>query len=364
MSNSHNNRILTLSLFIKSFKNLYKHSLTGIMIACVLHLYHIYGQNTPQSYLRKNPFHLFYEEGAVMDLIQLKYFKVLAETENLTHAAEKLYLSAPALSASIHKLEREIEFPLFSRPSGKALQLNQNGRILLSAVNQIFDILAHTRLQLNEMDEGKNRTLSIGVATPMLFQDLFLAFRAVHPDIRISHSFLNLALLEDGEFCKSFDFLIAAPKDVGVRDMQSVPLYTKDVPMLMVYSEHPLAGREAVPLQELRDIPFIALSHGLSSRNMFDQIFEEAGFPPHIVYECDHHMRSHLIRQKQGAGITTLYTSTVNEEPGLAFVPISGVGYLRSQHLFWHHNRPLSRLAKQFRTFSLEYYQNLECMKQ
>ena len=48
-----------------------------------------------------------------MELVQLKYFRALAETENLTQTARKLHLSAPALSESISKLERELGIALF-----------------------------------------------------------------------------------------------------------------------------------------------------------------------------------------------------------------------------------------------------------
>ena len=42
-----------------------------------------------------------------MELLQLKYFKTVAEIEKISAAAEALYISAPALSTSISRLEKE-----------------------------------------------------------------------------------------------------------------------------------------------------------------------------------------------------------------------------------------------------------------
>ena len=50
-----------------------------------------------------------------MDLLQLRYFIAVAETEHVTHAAESLNVAQPALTKTIKKLEKEIGFPLFKR---------------------------------------------------------------------------------------------------------------------------------------------------------------------------------------------------------------------------------------------------------
>ena len=46
-----------------------------------------------------------------MDIVQLKYFKAVAQTEHLTNAAKQLNVAQPALSVSISRLENEIGQP-------------------------------------------------------------------------------------------------------------------------------------------------------------------------------------------------------------------------------------------------------------
>ena len=63
-----------------------------------------------------------------MDLNQLHQFITVAETENITKASHKLYITQPALSRSISRLEAELEVKLFDRKSN-TLILNENGQI-------------------------------------------------------------------------------------------------------------------------------------------------------------------------------------------------------------------------------------------
>ena len=74
-----------------------------------------------------------------MELNQLYQFKIVAETNNFSKAAKRLYVSQSALSKSIKKLEDELGTELFDR-TGKSISLNDNGDRLLIQVNKILDI--------------------------------------------------------------------------------------------------------------------------------------------------------------------------------------------------------------------------------
>lgn len=65
-----------------------------------------------------------------MDLLQLRYFIAVAETEHVTHAAESLNVAQPALTKTIKKLETEIGFPLFER-KGRGITLSKCGQIFV-----------------------------------------------------------------------------------------------------------------------------------------------------------------------------------------------------------------------------------------
>ena len=75
-----------------------------------------------------------------MNLLQLHYFRVVAECEHVSKAAEKLNISQPSLTATIHRLEDELNVPLFTR-QGRGLTLTQYGKIWLKYVRKVFDTL-------------------------------------------------------------------------------------------------------------------------------------------------------------------------------------------------------------------------------
>ena len=98
----------------------------------------------------------------LMELLQLYYFKVLAEREHLTRTAESLMIAAPSLSATISRLENELGVKLFDRV-GRNIRLNENGRILQRYVNEIFDALQNAKTELK--DAGVRRDNCFTVAS-------------------------------------------------------------------------------------------------------------------------------------------------------------------------------------------------------
>ena len=73
-----------------------------------------------------------------MKLLQLYYFKALAEREHLTATAAELYISPPSLSAAISRLETDLGVPLFDRV-GRNIRLNDKGRQFYDHVKLALD---------------------------------------------------------------------------------------------------------------------------------------------------------------------------------------------------------------------------------
>src|SRR5436190_14733302 len=72
-----------------------------------------------------------------MELYQLRSFAAIAETGQLTRAAEKLHVSQPALSSQLKALEEELEFALFERTPG-GMVLTAPGKRLLADAEKVL----------------------------------------------------------------------------------------------------------------------------------------------------------------------------------------------------------------------------------
>lgn len=99
-----------------------------------------------------------------MDLLQLKYFREVARTQQLSRTAEKLHIAQPSLSQTIKRLETELDVPLFDR-QGKHLCLNAAGTIFLRYVEEIFTSLDNARLELDELTQRESKTVSLYVGS-------------------------------------------------------------------------------------------------------------------------------------------------------------------------------------------------------
>ena len=88
-----------------------------------------------------------------MELQQLQYFKTAAECENLSEAAGKLFISQPALSQTIQRLESDLGTPLFDR-RGKTIRLNESGRVVLAYTNTVLRELDTMRQILAQKQSG------------------------------------------------------------------------------------------------------------------------------------------------------------------------------------------------------------------
>lgn len=99
-----------------------------------------------------------------MTLKQLKYFITIAETENLTKAAELLNISQPPLSYQLKLLEDELGIRLFERKA-RNLSITEEGEFFRERVEKICIDLENTVQQLENFSEGKKQSINVGVVS-------------------------------------------------------------------------------------------------------------------------------------------------------------------------------------------------------
>ena len=97
-----------------------------------------------------------------MDLRTLRYFTVVAEELNITHAAERLCMSQPPLSNQMKALEEELGVKLFIRGK-RQLQLTDAGRLLLLRATQILDMTEKAQREVMSLEGGMSGTINLGI---------------------------------------------------------------------------------------------------------------------------------------------------------------------------------------------------------
>ncbi|WP_084964456.1 LysR family transcriptional regulator [Thermoactinospora rubra] len=189
-------------------------------------------------------------------LRDLRYFVAVAEELNVTRAAERLFVSQPALSKQLRALERQLGLTLFERVRG-GVALTEPGRALLPYARELLERWG-TGVEAARAAAPAG-TLVVGMQTAVgrgIQHDTLRRFREAMPGWEVSLRLVSWedpsAGLADGSSDVAFVWLPAAP---GV---QTRVLATERRFLAMAES-HPLAGRSEIALEELLDQPFIAL---------------------------------------------------------------------------------------------------------
>lgn len=140
-----------------------------------------------------------------MELLQLKYFVIVARLEHMTRAAEELGIAQPALSKTIATLEKSLGVLLFDR-HGKYIRLNQNGKIFLKRAEQALTALEDGKRELADLSEETFGVIKLAVIVGSnLLPDLLSSFRLQYPHIKFNvlESFSRSVSGSDFDLCIS-----------------------------------------------------------------------------------------------------------------------------------------------------------------
>lgn len=283
-----------------------------------------------------------------MELLQLRYFCVVARYQSVTRAAAELMISQPALSKTIHNLEREVGMPLFER-RGKYIQLNRMGEIFYAQARQSLLALDDGISMLSDMSDATSGEVHVQVQGASNFlPDLYLAFQAQYPFIRLMLSNLTQS---DHLQLSDFDFTLYTTKRY-TPSRNSVPLLRERM-VLAVPLDHVLAGRPCVHLSEAAPYPFIITN----IYTYLQELCREAGFSPNIRTQCDNTFTfNRLMRQGIGISIVPEITIGADVVDGLALVPFQEPSSERTVALSWNTHRYLSHAAKLFREMTIQFF--------
>jgi LysR family hydrogen peroxide-inducible transcriptional activator len=197
-----------------------------------------------------------------MTLNELRYIIAVAQERNFRRAAEKSFISQPALSLAIQKLEEELGVQIFERGRSEVSVTPVGGQIVEQA-QRVLEEAARVREIANRGDDQLSGALRVGIiysVGPYLLPDLIPALKKLAPDMPLEveeNITANLdALLRNG---KLDVIIIALPYgDAGV---VTQPLYDEAFEVV-VGNGHHWAGRRSIKARELSAEKVLLLDSG------------------------------------------------------------------------------------------------------
>lgn len=214
-----------------------------------------------------------------MELLQLRYFLLAAEKENISAAAKAFLVPPSGVSAAIKKLERELGVLLFER-TANSLRLSENGRIFYRAVANAARELERGKREMEERTGKIGGEIHLLILTNRsLVTERISAFKEKYPAVsfRMQHTGPEEAGQHD---------IIISDKPLRGSGFAARPLVREEL-FLAVHRENPLARECAVPLLRLAEEKFVCMPRGTSLRDNMEAAFRRAGISPVCAVECD-----------------------------------------------------------------------------
>ena len=226
-----------------------------------------------------------------MTLQQLKYLVTVAECGSITAAAEKLYISQPSLSTSIHSLEKEMGVTAFIR-SKKGITITHEGEQLLSYARMLLEQADNMK---DHFGKGKKRTPKFSVSC----QHYSFAVNAYVDLIRHFDSDQYSFILRETQTGEIIDDVANGRSEIGIlylspdneailskmiknKDLQFIELFAAD-PHVFLSADHPLAHKDIIEIDDLIPYPYLVYEQGEQNSFYFsEELIPMLDFPKNI----------------------------------------------------------------------------------
>jgi DNA-binding transcriptional LysR family regulator len=299
-------------------------------------------------------------------LDQLKILHAISKEGSFKKAAEKLYISQPAVSLQIQNLEKQLNKPIFYRDKRKA-SLTETGKLLIKYCDRILSLCEETCLALDELNTLQSGALIIGASQTTgtyLMPRLIGLFRHKYPQIEVElqvHSTRKIAWeIATGRI----DLAIVGgevPQELK-NDLELTP-YAEDELALILPINHPFSSLKYIQKEDLYRLRFIALNTQSTIRNVIENTLTQNGIDS-SYFKIEMELNSiEAIKNAvhSGLGAAFVSVSAISKELELGILhwaKIEGITIKRTLSIVVNPKRYHSNATKIFKEEILEMFLN------
>ncbi len=309
---------------------------------------------------------------------ELDYVYEVYKVRSFSQAAKNLFVSQPALSSAIKKLETRLGITIFDRGS-QPIALTEEGKVYIAATEKILAVRKSLSSQLSDMSELKTGHITVSgenYISSFIYPKIIIEFMKRYSGIDIemvesnSHDLQNklldesVDLLIDYKFDSSFydsypivdeHVLLCVPKHLAINDrLSELSLTAKDIKS----GKHLKKNCSEVSLSEFSEETFVILKKGNYSHKHSMELCAEAGFVPHVKISPDQLITSYNM-SRAGMGISMvpdLLVYSAPESGKCIFYKMAQTNSTRKLCLGFKKNRYMSRAVEAFIKTALEVY--------
>jgi len=295
-----------------------------------------------------------------LTLQQLKLFEAVSRLGSYTRAAEELYLSQPAVSIQVKRLEEQAGLPLLEK-IGKKIFPTAAGKAMYTASLDILNRVDDLTKSIEELEGTVKGSLQVSVVSTAKYfiPKLLGAFLQKYPDVVPKLTFTNRARVMERLLNNEDDFVIMGqiPQD---DNLEAYP-FLNNIIGIIAPANHPLANKKNIPLEELVNERFLNREIGSGTRYVFDKLLENRGLKIEPYMELG---SSEALKQAvmAGLGISVLSLHSVRlerEMNKLTVLDVEGFPLKRRWYAVHLKGQKLSLVARTFLDYILKESHNV-----
>ena len=300
---------------------------------------------------------------------EMDYVYEVYKEKSFSAAAKKLFVSQPALSTAIKKLEESIGITIFDR-SISPIALTEAGKVYIEAVEKIRRIERQMKEELADMSELRTGHLVISgenfvssFIMPRVMKRFFSKYGGIDvelvesnsPDLRkllltdqidllIAHDFDLKVYTAEALFEESL--LLAVPEGFAVNDRLADMRLTREE---VLAGAHRKDKCPCVDLKQFYDLPFLMLKQGNDMHRRARVLCEDAGLEPHVILYLDQLITSYnMALAGMGAAFVTDVLVSAAPGGGCVYYRLSGPRATRTMSIGYKKGRYLSKACVAF----------------
>ena len=288
-----------------------------------------------------------------MNLRSLKVFKTVCESKSMTAAGKKLYMSQPAISQTITKLEKEVGIKLFERIKNR-LELTYGGKVLYKYSKKIIRLTAESEDMLHQIANLKAGKLRIGASMTIgtyILPDIINNFKKEHQELKMPLYINNTDHIVDNILNNDLDiaFVEGPFKEKEINS----EIFRKDE--LIVVSSPDYFSKKVgdLSLSDIAGENFILREKGSGTRDLAIKKLEES----QIDYKIKHVLNNFEAIKKAitaNFGLSILPKISVREEVNrgeLVILNIEELNIVRDFKIIYHDSKYHSPFFSRFKDY-------------
>ncbi len=290
-----------------------------------------------------------------LTLQQLRLFESVSRLGSYTRAANELFITQPAVSIQIKRLEEQAGLPLFEQVGKKTFPTTA-GKTMYAASLDILNRVDELKTAIEELKGTVKGPLQMSVVTTAKYflPKLLGVFLQQYPEVEPKLKFTNRARVIERLMNNDDDFVIMGQIPVD-GNFEAYP-FLNNILGIVAHNDHPLANKKNITIKEIAKQRFLIREIGSGTRYVFDQLLKEHGveIEPYMELGSSEALKQAVMA---GLGIAVLSLHSVQLERDvnkLTVLNVEGFPLKRRWYAVHLKGKKLSLVAQTFLEYILD----------